>query len=505
MAPKRKAATAVKEQPKEKPTSRATKTQPAQSGGPPAKRGRRVRVVTEQRGEQNAEPQIEQLADQHIEPQLHDQNPAQSTPQEQSGLPQQQSHIRQQPHQHQEAADASNRPFSIDIEEFAAADVSEQTNVENMREWRNSTTLPNRPRIISDLPVDPTLRLAEVLERTLNSIRDASLGEGNSRLVNRLTTAKALPQFSGDPLEWHHFKEAYQLSSELGDYTDRENRARLFEALKGPAREAVSTLLSSSRDANAIMRTLELNFGNKKFIAEKIVTDLKKLPHLESGQINLVQFATKLRNAVIALKTLSLFGYLQSPELFKSVGAKLPSALKYSYNRYAANDVSNASHLEKLSDFLYAEAELADDAGLLDIDIGPDTSARKANTKTRKVANTYTVNRESENEKGVGKNCVICGRDNHQTDKCFTLKKETLEQRWALARKHKLCFGCLKPGHTRSKCRNASCNLCKRNHHTLLHNPRYAVNSTSENNVESPDNELGTRRANSNSNNKESA
>ena len=79
--------------------------------------------------------------------------------------------------------------------------------------------------------------------------------------------ANNLPTSSGNPLEWFNFKEACELSSELGGYSDRENIARLFEALGGDAREVVNTLLATSRNASTVMRTLELHFGNKKLVA----------------------------------------------------------------------------------------------------------------------------------------------------------------------------------------------------------------------------------------------
>ena len=79
---------------------------------------------------------------------------------------------------------------------------------------------------------DFTARLVLALEKTLNSVRDNSVSEGNERFVNRMTTAKSLPSFFGDPLEWSNFKDVYALSTELGKYSDRDNIARLFEALK---------------------------------------------------------------------------------------------------------------------------------------------------------------------------------------------------------------------------------------------------------------------------------
>ena len=190
------------------------------------------------------------------------------------------------------------------------------------------------------------------------------MSEGNSRLVNRLTTAKELPTFSGDPLEWLHFKEEYKLSSELGEYGDRENISRLFKALKGEARDVVNTLLATSRDPASVIRTLDLHYGNKRSVAEKIVRNLKKFPESDASSSSLTHFATEWRNATVAFKSLNLPDYLYSPDLIRIIGSKLPTVLKYTYNRHAASIAKEKSETEKLSDFLYVEAELAASASI---------------------------------------------------------------------------------------------------------------------------------------------
>lgn len=91
-------------------------------------------------------------------------------------------------------------------------------------------------------------------------------------LINRLTYKKGLPQFSGDCLEWLRFKRAFETSSNLGGFSDTENIARLFEALKGEAKDAVDSLMVTACSAQTIIKTLELRFGNADRITDRIVT-----------------------------------------------------------------------------------------------------------------------------------------------------------------------------------------------------------------------------------------
>ncbi|OXU20475.1 hypothetical protein TSAR_003736 [Trichomalopsis sarcophagae] len=141
-------------------------------------------------------------------------------------------------------------------------------------------------------------RFTQAIESTLRTVREATFSDGNSQLINRLTTAKSLPIFSKNSFEWLHFKETLEKTSELGGYRDSENVNRLFAALKDDARKAVDTLLTTTRDPATIMKTLELHYGNKRVIAKKIVNYLvnylKDMPSIDSGEIKLYIKTIKL-------------------------------------------------------------------------------------------------------------------------------------------------------------------------------------------------------------------
>ncbi|XP_076660183.1 uncharacterized protein LOC143363496 [Halictus rubicundus] len=343
----------------------------------------------------------------------------------------------------------------------------------------------NSPSILASTrwEANPTERLTEAIVNTLRTVREASMAEGDSRLLHRLTTAKKLPKFSGNPIEWLNFKEAYLSSAELGGYSRRENVARLFDALEGEARASVTALLATASDANVIIETLELQFGNKNTIAEKIASDISGLPNLEFGNQNIAQFAAKLRNSVVALKSINLIGYLYSPELIKIVANKLPSALRYAFNRYAAEAAAEKTTLEKLADFVYREAELAAATSIFDTDIPSTSYVRDSQIKKKpsrlRTAATYTTTRGlrrlekgytgPSDQTGRTDRCAFCSRSNHKSRQCRDLARETIQKRWALVRKNKLCFKCLDRGHGSKQCKGANCDHCDKPHHSLLH------------------------------------
>lgn len=158
------------------------------------------------------------------------------------------------------------------------------------------------------------------------------------------------------------------------------------------------------------MKTLELCFGKKRVILEKIVKSIKELPSMDSGKINLLQFSSKLKNAVQALESLKNVGYLYSPEFTEEVLSKIPKSMLQEYARYSKR-------------------------------IGNDIAQ-----------------------------CLYCGYHGHEVESCKKFSSEMMRERWKIARKLKLCFNCLKADHGRKGCTLSNgCNQCNRNHHRLLH------------------------------------
>ena len=71
-------------------------------------------------------------------------------------------------------------------------------------------------------------------------------------------------------------------------------------------REAVGDFLASSRNVNQIMKTLDLHYENKSLVAKKLGEDVKNMPLLTSGKINLIQFASKTMSTVTYLQSMDL-------------------------------------------------------------------------------------------------------------------------------------------------------------------------------------------------------
>lgn len=314
--------------------------------------------------------------------------------------------------------------------------------------------------------------LSQVLTEAHSAVRDSATGSGGHSVWNRLSD-KELPTFSGNELEWLPFKNAFELSTDLGRYSDRENAGRLYKCLKGDARRTVETLMMTSTSARDIMEVLDLKYGNREEIMRKIVDGMRRLPRLNQSQTDLVTFATSVRNGTAAIETLNHVGYLYNPDLARDIVAKLPSAMIYRYNDYVARH-PDAPCVKRVADFLYQEATIANQAGTSRLSYQPRRDTTERNRGTSMAVNV--TNKASRHT------CVECDEHTHAVGSCGKFRSLPLRERWDFFRSRRLCFKCLVPGHRHQECTAESCDIegCAAPHHTQLHFTRKRVHATHE-------------------------
>lgn len=317
-----------------------------------------------------------------------------------------------------------------------------------------------------------TSSLSQALTEALVAVRDSSVRPSDHSVWNRMSD-KELPTFSGNELEWLPFKNAFELSTELGRYSDRENAGRLYKCLKGDARRAVETLMMTSTNARDIMEVLDLKYGNKEEIMRKIVDGMRRLLKLNQSQTDLVSFATNVRNGTAAIETLNHVGYLYNPDLAREIVAKLPSAMIYRYNDYVAR-YPDAPCVKRVADFLYQEATIANRAGTSRLSYQP-----RRETTDRSKGTSTTVNVTTRTSRST---CADCNEQTHAVGSCVKFRSMSLRDRWDFVRSKRLCFKCLIPGHRHQECTTEGCDIegCAAPHHTQLHFTRRRVHATRE-------------------------
>ena len=274
--------------------------------------------------------------------------------------------------------------------------------------------------------------------------------------------------FSGDPLEWPRFKRAFLYSSEAGGYSDKENAVRLSKILKDDALRAVESLMISSDSSEEIMRALERRYSDNGEILKKLISGIRKLPHLDSGHIDIVSFASTVHNNVIAMRAIGQDGSLENPELIQDVIRKMPQAMIFRYNDYTRNLLGNPN-LQNLANFLINDADAAKRAGTAKLmDRGrPDRSEHCS----RRFRVNSVVEKDRSRSPLRDRKCYFCSSEGHLISDCRRFKEKNLNARWEWAKQGKRCFKCLSSSHSRKNCSAALCKIkfCNRPHHSLLH------------------------------------
>lgn len=306
------------------------------------------------------------------------------------------------------------------------------------------------------------------------AIKESQASGISTNLVNRLVSQKESFTFSGNSLEWLRFKRAFEQSTELGGYSDRENVIRLYNCLRGEARDSVESLMLTCESAEQIMKALELRYGNKVYAIRKLLNNLRDLPRLRTGEIDLIAFSSEVRNNVVALDTLGN-NYLFNPDLIADILSKIPESMVYRYNEFATRDRLTEPSLRTLAEFLSHQAEIANQAGTTFI-LNSQRNRRREH-RSDKPTNSRRVNsikRNTRSRSPIRKqklSCMFCSFSNHEIRSCHKFQKLDIPGRWKWVRREKLCFNCLKSGHFGRQCREPSCKVsnCRAYHHSLLH------------------------------------
>ncbi|XP_026324981.1 uncharacterized protein LOC113233960 [Hyposmocoma kahamanoa] len=251
--------------------------------------------------------------------------------------------------------------------------------------------------------------------------------------------------------DWLPFKTAYEESAGL--LTEQENLARLRRSLKGTAREAAQCLFIGATSSNEVMSLLTSRFGRSDALA--------------LAELNICNFASKIINVTATLKALNRPHYLHNAETVRAVVEKLPSALRYRYYDFAAEQPEYQPDLVTLTEFMQRTAARCGSYAPVE---NTPVEDRREPAGRRPIKSYHTqIAKPAAHEQVT--TCPICDKTGHHAAQCDEMKTADVAARWDIARKHGLCFRCLRTRKFRHTCKNKRCGIdgCEYMHHSLLH------------------------------------
>lgn len=279
-----------------------------------------------------------------------------------------------------------------------------------------------------------------------------------------------LPTFCGKYEDWLSFHDLFvTLVHNNVTLNNVQKLHYLKTSLTGEAASKLKHIQVTDLNYEQAWNILKRRYGNKRITVDAIMKKLfwqKKMVTNNSNSIKSLLDTTfeclnHLKNLKVEIEnwdSIIIFMIVQ----------KLDSETHRDWENHVSNvclDFNSLPSLDTFREFLenrFRTLEL--------------TEKQKSNVVSlREKSFHITTNVNSE------KKCQMCN-EGHTLSHCKQFGKRSPEQRSEWIRSNNLCFNCLAPGHSVRQCRIPTCcRLCKRRHHTLLHENK-DVNVTKCNN-----------------------
>ena len=172
----------------------------------------------------------------------------------------------------------------------------------------------------------------------------------------------------------------FHTSSELCDFRNAENLARLQRSLTGQARAAVHSLLAVPGNVPEIIRVLQARFGRPDLDLRALIGKIKKLPPIAEGDFTgLISFATAIRYVTVNITMLNVTGHMTNPQLRSDLVQWLPISLRMQWGEFLEQHQTVDPPLDTFSDWLSKKADAISLISPLDAE-GDDNQNRSWHT-----------------------------------------------------------------------------------------------------------------------------
>ncbi len=340
-------------------------------------------------------------------------------------------------------------------------------------------------------PVSPFVRCQSPYIAPPNPSTDiSSLAQAiqDSITINRLPMPMPTV-FSGDPIHYIEWRASFMSLIDRKGISSADKLYYLKKHVSGSAHKCIEGTFYQDDDEayRDAWNKLNQRFGQPFVIQRAFRDKLSKWPKVQNKDAEGLRVFSDFLNACLqAMPHVKGLEILNDCEENQKLIQKVPDWLAARWNRQvsiALLEGGDFPTFEDFATFVSIEAEIAcNPITSLHALHSSSSSYVKGSTSEAKgnkvsVFNTQT-NTNTENLKSnAGRErppCMWCKNDKHQLSKCTSFKGNSLKERREFIRDNKLCYGCVKPGHSAKECRHRhTCELCKGRHPTCLHDENY--------------------------------
>lgn len=267
-----------------------------------------------------------------------------------------------------------------------------------------------------------------------------------------------IPKFSGDPKEWETFRDLYRAGCHTRqDLAPVQKFFELHGALEGKAKDAIKAFQINDADYSAAWQALLDRFDKPEILATQHVDALFELKRLtEETPQGLQGLYDNVNSHVEAIKFLGESLDWRVHAVRRAMDPQTKRAWVEETQKNAA-----AGTYEGLKTFLKQRISALTTLGSQQT---PSTSSQASKRHRSNDGRSSRVLAVTSSVK-----CDLCA-ETHPTYKCEELRSRTPGERFRLIEQRRLCFNCLRGGHSSRSCPSGRrCLTCERRHHSMLH------------------------------------
>ena len=275
-----------------------------------------------------------------------------------------------------------------------------------------------------------------------------------------------LPTFSGKYVEWSSFYDLFTASLDKNNcLSDAQKLNYLKAALKDEPARIIASL--SITDANYAIAKQQLikRYDNRRSVTNAHIQEFLAFSALKSENVSALR---KLQS-----KTVEHLSALQSHKVDTSayiyvylILEKLDPETRRQWE--LQNPGPQLHDLDDVLQFIDQRAR--------SLEASPHASIQPS-SQAKQLQSNQNKNNHSNVYHSTTDNCLCCKSKNHKLFSCNSFREKTIDERFQVVKKNKLCGNCLRSGHFANQCNSTStCKTCQGKHNTLLHRSAQAIN-----------------------------
>ncbi|XP_032363653.1 uncharacterized protein LOC116677092 [Etheostoma spectabile] len=295
--------------------------------------------------------------------------------------------------------------------------------------------------------------------------------------------------FSGDPLFYIEWKASFLSLVDRKGISSADKLYYLKKYVSGPAYKCLEgTFYRNDEEAYTdAWNKLNQRYGQPFLVQRAFRDKLSKWPKIQSKDAEGLRAFSDFLNACLqAMPHVKGLEILSDCEENQKLTQKVPDWVASRWNRRVTTALMENKEFPTFEDFtkfMSVEAEIACNpvTSLHALHTSDPPHDKKSTRETKgNKANVFSTQTILNSDKSTPSDersrlpCMWCKDNKHQLPKCPHFMETSLEDRRKHIKDNKLCYGCVKPGHSAKECRHRhTCDVCKGRHPTCLHDENY--------------------------------